>query len=95
MTALSVTISGDSPDELAVRLHALAAALTRPTATPPATNGNGGGLPAVPSPAPRLCSVHNEQLRFDTWTAKSGKQCRAWRCSSATAATDCDIEWAS
>ncbi len=97
MTALSVTVSGDSPDELAVRLHGLADALApRPSAPAPATNGNGGGLPPVPSsPAPRVCSVHATPLRFDEWTSKAGKQCRAWRCPEATAATDCDIEWAS
>jgi len=75
MTALSVTVSGDSPDELAVTLHALADALTRPSAPPPAS-GNGGGPPAVrSSPAPRVCSVNSTPLRFGEWESKAGKQC--------------------
>ena len=96
MTALSVTVSGDTPAEVATRLRSLADALTRPTAPAPATTGNGGGLPPVPSsPAPRVCSVHATPLRFDEWESKAGKQCRAWRCPQATASTDCTIEWAS
>ncbi len=92
MTALSVTVSGDTPAEVATRLRALADALTQQSASVPAT----AGLPDVPtSPAPRLCSVHATPLRFDEWESKAGKQCRAWRCPQSTASTDCTIEWAS
>ncbi len=95
MTALSVTVSGDTPAEVATRLRALADALTAPTA-PPATNGNGGGLPPVPSsPAPRLCSVHETPLTLDSWTSKAGKACKAWRCPDSSVGSGCDIEWAS
>ncbi|MGI8994177.1 MAG: hypothetical protein ACR2FP_07710 [Nocardioidaceae bacterium] len=96
MSAISVTISGDSPAEVATRLHALADALARPSAPSLATTGDSGGLPAVPSsPAPRLCSVHATPLTLDSWTSKAGKACKAWRCPQSTASTDCDIEWAS
>ncbi len=97
MTApLTVSVSGDTPAEVASRLRALADALTRPTAPPPVTNGNGGGLPPVPtSPPSRVCSVHATPLRFDEWESKAGKQCRAWRCPQATASTGCDIQWSS
>ncbi len=101
MTAISVTVSGDSPAEVATRLRALADALTRPTAPAPTATAtvdhvNHGGLPDVPSsPAPRLCSVHSTPLRFDEWESKAGKRCRAWRCPQSSAATDCSIEWAS
>ncbi len=96
MTALTVSVSGDTPAEVATRLRSLADALTPPTASAPATNDNSGGLPPVPSsPAPRLCSVHATPLRFDEWESKAGKACKAWRCPQSTASTDCDIEWAS
>lgn len=90
MTALSVTVTGENPAELATRLRALADALT--STGGPAT----GGLPDVPStPAPRVCPIHSEPLRFDEWQAKSGKACKAWRCPSSTPETGCPIEWAS
>ncbi len=97
MNAITVSVSGDSPAEVATRLRSLADALTPPTASAPtATTGDSGCLPPVPSsPAPRLCSVHATPLTLDTWTSKAGKQCKAWRCPQATASTDCTIEWAS
>ncbi len=90
MTAtLSVTVTGDSPTELATRLRALAEVLS--------PNGDipNGGAPVPSTPAPRTCPIHNEPLRFDTWQAKSGKACKAWRCPSSTPETGCPIEWAS
>jgi len=96
MSAVCVTISGDTPAEVASRLRGLADALTRPTASVPATNGDSGGLPPVPSSAPpRVCSVHGTPMRFDEWESKAGKACKAWRCPQSTAASGCDIEWAS
>ncbi len=96
--AISCTVSGDSPAELADRLHALADALAPTASAPsrsPATNAP-GGLPAVPSsPAPKLCAVHHAPLRFDEWESKSGKACKAWRCPQSTPGSDCSIEWAS
>ncbi len=82
MTAsLTVSVSGDTPAEVATRLRALADALTQQSASVPATNNNGGGPPAVhSSPAPRVCSVHATPLRFDSWTAKSGRH-SVRRCS--------------
>jgi len=95
--AIAVTVSGDTPAEVATRLRSLADALTRPSASAPtATTDASGGRPPVPSsPAPRLCSVHATPLRFDEWESKAGKQCRAWRCPQSTASTDCTIEWSS
>ena len=99
MSAISVTISGDSPDELAVRLCAMADALAAPTRPPVdkfPISAHSGGLPPVPSsPPPRACSVHHVALTLDSWTSKAGKACKAWRCPSSTAASGCDIEWAS
>jgi len=96
MSAITVSVSGDSPAEVASRLRGLADALTPPTAPPPPASGDRGGLPAVPSsPAPRVCSVHATPLRFDEWESKAGKACKAWRCPSSTAASGCDIQWAS
>ncbi len=97
MTALTVSVSGDTPAEVATRLRALADALAPlPSATPSATTSNGGGLPAVPpTPTPRVCSVHHVALTLDSWTSKAGKACKAWRCPEATAATSCDITWVS
>ena len=95
MSAISVTVTGDTPAEVATRLRALADALTQQSASVPATNGNSGGLPPVPSSAPRLCSVHGIPLTLDSWTSKAGKACKAWRCPQSTAASGCDIEWSS
>ncbi len=98
MTAITVSVSGDTPAEVATRLRALADALAGPATAPaPAAKVQpGSGLPEVPStPAPKLCAVHHAPLRFDEWEARSGKRCRAWRCPQATPDTDCTIAWAS
>lgn len=98
MSAISVTISGDTPAEVGARLRVLADALTStaPAPAPAAKVQPGSGLPEVPStPAPKLCAVHHAPLRFDEWDARSGKRCRAWRCPQATPDTGCTIEWAS
>jgi len=96
MSAITVSASGESPAEVASRLRGLADALAPPTASAPPASGNGGGLPAVPSsPAPRVCSVHGTQLRFDEWESKAGKACKAWRCPDSSVGSGCDIQWSS
>jgi len=96
MNAISVTVSGDTPADVATRLRALADALTQQSSSVPATNGTSGGLPPAPSSTPpRLCSVHGSPLTLDSWTSKAGKACKAWRCPSSTASSGCEIEWAS